>query len=182
MVPVRRTAARGTAKRRSKANFEYMFQARIIVLECASELIDGCASNTCHGRSVMFCLFIGNSTFAGLEAERRFWRRRFVKLIICCSLNLLRFMRTTDCDLPPTEWSKIYVFLDLEGNEECYSRNTRRRKLSVCCEKRKLCWRRAAPNGHSINEGMMSTFARPRMHQRVLGSLLGSLLGSDFLQ
>ncbi|WP_430444878.1 IS1595 family transposase [Sphingorhabdus contaminans] len=46
-------------------------------------------------------------------------------------------------DLPPSGWSEINVILDTEGKDECHSRNTRRRRLSASCVRRRLCWRRA---------------------------------------
>lgn len=49
---------------------------------------------------------------------------------------------TGDTDLPPSEWSKINVILDTEGNEECHSKNTRRRRLSASCVRLRLCWRK----------------------------------------
>ena len=51
--------------------------------------------------------------------------------------------RHINIDLPPSEWSIIYVILDTKGNEECHSRNTRRRRLSASCVRPRLCWRRA---------------------------------------
>ena len=43
-----------------------MFQARIIVLECASELRNGCAGSTWHYRFVRCCQFSDNLILAGL--------------------------------------------------------------------------------------------------------------------
>ncbi|WP_252171332.1 DUF3422 family protein [Sphingopyxis sp. USTB-05] len=46
-------------------------------------------------------------------------------------------------DLPPSEWSKIDDILDDEGDMECRARSVARKRLSVSCVKRRLCWRRA---------------------------------------
>ncbi|MBA3669269.1 MAG: MFS transporter, partial [Sphingomonas sp.] len=42
-----------------------------------------------------------------------------------------------DTDLPPSEWSKINVILDHEGDWECHRRSTSRRRLSASCVRRR---------------------------------------------